>query len=537
MNNIYYLLSEYLREQKYVFPPGRLGTRVFSDPGNNLLAISNTLDFFDIKHIVATVPKTALAELPDCFIAILSHGNHTSLALVRIKVDRVDLTLNSGKEFSMSRLDFLNDWTGVVVVIEKNKASWHIRNKALIFNISSFALIASLAIIHIALSTQSLLITIYFALSLAGLVASLMIFIKKNQDHTSFDTFCNISENTDCDTVLNSEASKVFKAVDLSDLSIIYFTFLSLSFLIDPASQLFFGLSFISLAIVPYSLYSQYVVVKKWCPLCLIVASVLVSLFVIQFHLNAGLLGIQISESLIPASFFLLASAIGWYKVKDLLTARKNLTQLETKNLAFRRNHDMFLAYHQSLPSLPKGLDKIEKIIFGSHKAAIVITAITNPLCKACLQTYEVHNRLLEHYKGKVRIDYLFLMPFQDKNDPKILISERLLELYFESAKPVFEEAWQDWHQMANTEKWLRKWARCSSDDYASMLRGQISWCIRNNISSTPTTVLNGKIFPASYRPEDLEHLVGAVIKAENDGCVLEKEIMHDKTEALNVLK
>lgn len=59
-----------------------LKERLYSDPDDGVVAITNTLDSFAIVNIVADVPKDSYSELPQSFISQISHNNQFKLALV-----------------------------------------------------------------------------------------------------------------------------------------------------------------------------------------------------------------------------------------------------------------------------------------------------------------------------------------------------------------------------------------------------------------------------------------------------------------------
>ena len=122
--------------------------------------------------------------------------------------------------------------------------------------------------------------SVHFVLSIIGLAISILI-IKHELGHTSriINQLCDGKESTSCDDVLDSKGASVLNFFKLSDIGIVYFLGLTLSWI----ANLFLGLdsavievvSLIAMPITFYSIYYQYAVVKKWCPLCLAVVIIL----------------------------------------------------------------------------------------------------------------------------------------------------------------------------------------------------------------------------------------------------------------------
>lgn len=86
-----------------------------------------------------------------------------------------------------------------------------------------------------------------------------------------------------CDAVLNSKASKLFGIIKMSDIGIVYFmgglVLLLFSFYgMTEVQKTLDMTSFLSVCSFPYIIFSlsyQRLKVKKWCPLCLGVLTVL----------------------------------------------------------------------------------------------------------------------------------------------------------------------------------------------------------------------------------------------------------------------
>lgn len=257
MNKDLYILSNYLEKEGHFINKQSLRQRLYSDPDEGILPITNTLDFFNVKNIVATVPKTSFDQLPNLFIAQIKKGNEYDLVLVdKSLADKILIVLNRGESIVLTKEQFLSNWTELVLVIEKNEVSKPLNNQELFTRLGLFVCL-SLLITYMALMTQSFFKTFYLISSLAGLFLSFIIIKEKFSFNEIPSKFCSVSKYSDCSSVINSKESRLLKFMNLSDASIIYFASVTLSFIYESDSIIYLLLSLLSLPIVVYSIYSQ----------------------------------------------------------------------------------------------------------------------------------------------------------------------------------------------------------------------------------------------------------------------------------------
>ncbi len=504
------ILIEYLKTKSYRVDKQNFKERLFSDPDKGVVSITNTLDFFDIKNLVATVPKDAINELPKFFIAQVSNNNQFNLVLVNKQDDR-NLKINTGNKppIFINIEEFLINWTGLIIAIEENDRSQSKNLKKPITNITIVACTLFL-ILYIGFSSDSLLKSLFLAFSIVGVYISYLIVNEKLSIEGSSSKFCRISENTDCQPVLNSKSAKLFNIIDLSDASIIYFSFLSLAFIIKPYMTFFKIASILSLPIVIYSIYHQYFKIKKWCPFCLVIAGILI----LQFFLSQLIPKESTFNFLIllPTLSILIILIISWLNLKKLMFNSLENMKLRIENLSLKRNHHLFLPYYNSLPNIDIKEDKIFDISFGKPNAVVEILVITNPLCEICFETHNVLMKLLEKYENQISVKFRFFVSFENRDDPKTQIAERLLELYLNNNKKTFSEAFNHWYSRVSINEWLTKWGICMDKNINSLIKDQVTWCVKNNFNYTPTVLINKKLFPNFYHPKDITNFIKELI-------------------------
>lgn len=501
-----FLFKTYLTDFHYPVD-NEMMQRFLSDPDNLVLSITNTLAYFKIKHIVATVPKSSFNQLPIEFIAQVNLGNRDSLVLItKMKDKKVKIQVDIKKSIIIDEDKFLKDWTGFIIAIEKNRnpiKKSRFKNSVLYISL----LICVLSVLsYLFLTTSSVLKVTYFLLSMIGLSLSYLILKEKHGHYTFISRYCNLSKHTNCQSVIESKGSKFFNFLDLSAISVVYFSFLILAFVYEPSNVFFFGISVLALPIVVYSIYQQYFKIKKWCPLCLGIASVLVLQFFVILPINANV-DLDFSSSLIFVFLLGIITSV-WLYIKPLLVLEQKNNKLVIENLSFRRNYHLFIPYYNSLKEIDTESKTLEQIQLGSKTPTIEMVAITNPLCKSCFKAHKVYMDLLDKYPDEIQIKFRFLVPNNDRNNTRTRISERLLQLYMENDIKFFKEAFDDWYKDRDFENWTSKWGNCNDVNYNKILSKQVYWCLKNGIDRTPAVLVNGKLFPETYDPTDIENFI-----------------------------
>lgn len=512
MNNTIDILNHYLQQEGYVVQHQKIKERLLSDPDNNILAITNTLDFFKIKNLVAEVPKDTFYELPKNFIAQISQNGHSNLVLVS-KEDQssVKIHLEKGKNFVLSNVKFMQHWSGLILAIEKNPEKRDLSLKKHFANlIWPLTLMSMMVLLY--LTHKNPILTVLLGLSPFGLAVSWLILKEKYQADNYGSSFCYMSKKTNCKRVINSNSSKLFNTFDLADLSFFFFTTISTYLLIFGFNGLLAIGVIMSITVVPYALYQQGVVLKQWCPLCLVVTTVL---------LFQGLIVLMYSNTfyfkMIDAAYLLavgLLSVLLLKQAKLFLFSKLHIENLSIENLSFRRNHYLFIPYFQNLPSQNTELNQIIDIQFGSPNPILKVLVVTNPFCEACFEVHDILKEFLKNHSNDIQLKFRFYVNFKNRNDLKTIIAEKLLELY-QTDKNLFNQAWNDWFSKTTAKKWLEQWGKPLHKRNSQILESHAIWCESVNIDSTPTIFLNGKKFPQIFKPNDIVYFIEPILEFE----------------------
>ncbi len=130
---------------------------------------------------------------------------------------------------------------------------------------------------------------IFLGLKVLGIILYACIWAVKRGTASAFlNKLCSLTPSTDCQRVIRS---RPLGMVDMADVGVVYFVgglLVLLSglagFYLRENTMILFGLSWLSIPYLLFSLYYQYAVVGKWCTLCLSVwcvmlAEILLSLY------------------------------------------------------------------------------------------------------------------------------------------------------------------------------------------------------------------------------------------------------------------
>jgi uncharacterized membrane protein len=169
-----------------------------------------------------------------------------------------------------------------------------------------------------------------------GLAASIFLVLGE-LGHKIFDRVCIHGDHLDCYAVMNSPAAKLMGRIPMADLGVLYFSggIILIGFsVVNPYffDQIFL-LSILNLLTLPYTFFSvtyQGFIIKKWCPLCLIVQLTFwLEFFYFFSFLTAGVPRFRVEDFLplvwsfgLPTLLWLLFRPI----LKKSIQADKDLT-------------------------------------------------------------------------------------------------------------------------------------------------------------------------------------------------------------------
>ena len=513
-DNLPFLLNNVLKKENYAVNFDELKLQLLSHPSYpSLHAFTGVLDHFDIDNLALEVPKDleTLKQLP---IHFLSFINEKSFVVVKRLENGVELLRDNQKKEKYTIEDFLSIWSGVILVVEKEvnePSEININHKmpATILRILSGVCIIGLFFFL----KPSVFESVYFILSLIGIGISILILKHElGVQSKAVEKFCTATASSSCDDVLNSKGASFFGALKLSDLSIIYFSTLVasslLAMLLSISYDALITISLLAVPITLYSIYYQYNIVKKWCPLCLTVVAVLWAQACCKFLSSTPLTSIKfdISSNFILFFSLIFISAI-WLFLKPLIKKQQEFQKLEIAHYKFKRNIDLFKGALHAGEYVNTNIDQNNEIVLGNKNAPINMLLVTSPSCYYCRGAHTDLEKVVSKNPNEVSITIRFSVT-DDTSHVANKVAQRLLEIYNEGNETEIRDSLHNaYKDGVDLQKWLSIYG-ASRTSFTDVLKAQQKWCYENSINFTPAVFLNGKPFPRVYDRSDLSYFI-----------------------------
>jgi len=502
-NHLVSILQNYLKKEGYSIANENFKLQLTSNPSYpSVKSVTDTLDYFNISNIAANVPKDALDQLPDFFLAILNEGIESSMAQVEQKSNVIKLFNNDGSKETVSVEEFKKSWNGTLIAIEKNTLA---SNGSLSWFSSPITLLVLLTIFGLGRSILNFnFLTVVFS-SLTCIGVWLSYFIIQEDLGVYNDTtskICNSAkQNASCSDVISSKTSKLFSRFALSDISAVYFVgSIVLLAIYGFQASFFVTLSILSVPVLIYSIYAQAVQIKKWCPLCIGVAVTIVGQGIVASILLTGFsfaLEYFTAAGIIYMTIYLL-----WFNAKKMVSNSISLRQVKIDFLKFRRNEELFETLLKKKSIQPVQVPETV-ISFGNPNAMLIINAITNPLCGFCTKSFKTYEKLLKTHGDGFKLNLIFNVPADSLEQQSSQIAQQLINLYSNDLEQAYL-ALQDWFNNREVSEWQTTYGTPNLSCDLTSLQEQLNWCNVNDINYTPATLINTSFFPKEYDIEDL---------------------------------
>ncbi|WP_396144013.1 vitamin K epoxide reductase family protein [Flavobacterium sp.] len=498
------LVNKYIQLSNYKVEKNAVDLHLLTHPDYpSVKSISDTYDYFGIENIVANVPFEAISQLPENFISLINGKLHlvkkdkNYVYLIDFKLQKTKIPLDKLKEI----------WNGIIIAIETNGKMEN--NNKIKKEYLFFSILLLISIIP-AIANFNLISIVFTILTFIGFLISYFI-VKETfgMNNKIINKFCDtVSKNQGCSNVINDTKSKLFNEVSLSDSCIVYFSSLLLfSVFVEFNVSLLFLISIFSLPVIFYSIYYQAFVIRDWCALCVGISVILLTHFFILFNnFNYFIFDLSIISK---AIFIVIVTSIIWYIIKNIQISNLSLESTKIDFIKFKRNKNLFneLLSKKQLISNDIVLDD-ERIFFGSNNPKLVFIAVTNPLCGYCAESFQTYYEILNKYED-VQINFVFSLFTNDPNNPAYKILNSILEIYHRKSKKDAIEALKKWFDSKDLDNWIKKYGATEvKNDINKMLEKHRQWSLNNNISQTPTTILNEYFYPEDYNIKDIFYFI-----------------------------
>lgn len=517
MTDNYNYLFQYLEKEGIFIDKNEFLFQIQSHPDfPSLLAIADTLSFFGVENGIIRVPFLDLEYLPNRFVALLNQDRSNPELCFIEKKEEVYFYTKDNKCNKISHSSLEQQWYGIVLLAETSETVNSAKKSNPFLALSLLCLIFLIAVIFA--FQENWQTNLFFAFAALGMLFSIAalkdLFGTKSE---MLNKFCNITATTSCNTVVSSNKWKLFKYLDFSDLSMVFFgtQFFGLFlFLLFGESATFLSIQklllLFSIPVIVASLYFQKFVEKKWCPICLVIITiVLFELLFLEFF-QSNEFDCSIKALLLFGFSFVTVFYI-WSMLKIILVNQKELKEFQLKGNRFMRNYQNFkntllTKTKKELPTSP--------FILGNKDSQAEITIITNPFCGHCKNVHEVLDKIIENHHNDLKIKIIFKTDIDSDKDEVKTLFRNLYQIYLEKGEKVFEEAMRFWFAKKDLKIFNNQYGSNSNDvDIDTIFRIKNDWCLQNGISYTPAIFINGYEYPNSYERENLEYFINELIE------------------------
>ena len=486
----------------------------------SLLSITDTLDHFGITNTAVQLEKEVLPEIDTPFLAHL-RGKEDGFVIC-----------NNGESPEKKYPAFFGQWSGVIVIAEKNEGWEHRLNSKALKKEEQGNLIRLLctgAVAAVAAAAAWMgsgwVLTSLLMLALAGIFVSWMIVSKDlGIENKAADQVCG--KEHECKEVLHSKGAKLLFGVGLSDVSLLWFTSLFLSLCtaafagsVVPMIGLVSVFTLLSVPVIFYSLFYQWPVAGKWCRLCLLTAGLLMLQLIVVLPgvMESGLQFPGIRSGLLFATI-LLGTGLAWFPFKSLYREREKLAEEAYQGTRFKHNETVVKALLETRRHLI--ITPFENDLqLGNRLAPVQIMVACNPYCGPCAGKHKMLHEILENNEEKIGLTVRFVVR-ADEPDNKVSravahifthIRQHTRDMKDGPRALYTRQVLHDWFLLADFEKFSEKYPAREDTAVINVLRQQEQWAKDAGIQYTPTIFLNGYELPFQYSVNDIPGLLPAV--------------------------
>lgn len=488
----------------------------------SLLAISDVLMNLNIITEAFHADQDDLINIQSPFIIHTSINSGDFIIVHRIANETAYVSSEIWNKHKLSLTELKKINKGIVLTA-KTKENFSLMRyfETLLFNFKLpititcvFVILIMTLIFHTdylaSLNWQIILLTF---LKSAGLITTILLLVQSiDRDNPLIQKLCKSGEKTDCDAILSSNASKVFKGLTWSEVGFFYFSGTWLLVLFSGGQiailQSLIILNFVSLPYTIYSIYYQMRVAKQLCVLCCTVQGLLWLEFIPliktgSIYLN-GNWGANTWSILFIA---LLLPVATWILLKPILVKAQQLSTLKQQLQKFKYNSESF---KDKLLANVKFTQPSEEwsIVLGNAKSENIITIITNPYCNPCAKTHKLLDELIKQ-NPNLQARIIFTANNTD-DDIKTPISRHLMSLYNLPNKSIINKALHDWYKQKHKDynTWAKEYPTKLTETEYSKLDKQLAWCQTTGVTTTPTVLINGHLLPDLYQLSDLKYML-----------------------------
>lgn len=526
MDTLLQTVEIFLRKNHVSFDKVALEAELTSHPTYpSLDSIVETLTLLDIESLCVDL---TLEELIPNGTPALVHltgeidqfGIVESITKDTIKVNCPFLS----KTIKYTHTDFQQSWQGTTLYIVENEEqplSVADRCKQYFYLYKSEALWAGILLLLIGLLTlpnhpHTPFFYYLLGIKMIGLFISIgLIKHELHEETKALKKICSIGKSFNCSAVLESKASKLFGWIPLSDMGGAYFSGGIILLLTGMMNDMYLApiisslaiLSYLSIFYIGYSLYYQYFVIKKWCPLCLL------TLLMLGLEIIGSVYFYKEVEVSFKALFFICVLFgilwIIWDTIHLRWESYKKLADVKAQYLKMLKDEELYHLIESKERKIEIDTLPVSSYVSACKTASTQIVAVISLSCSPCARACQILLSLKKKYQEKLDVRFCFIPNTADPENIMNKVTAYFYALYIKKGFNEVAKALEIW--MTNTNFEHLKVAcpvEFDEEEVQSLFRRQIEWLEEQSIHATPTLIVNGHLLSKWHSMEYLPYIV-----------------------------
>jgi uncharacterized membrane protein/predicted DsbA family dithiol-disulfide isomerase len=356
-----------------------------------------------------------------------------------------------------------------------------------------------------------------------------------------YTSFCDISSTLSCTEVYQSRFG-TFGGVPVSIFGGIWFALAGLLAVVgmvaeprvrESAAGYLFVMSTLALAVVLYLLYASIVILKAYCPMCLLTDAAVIGIFIVSGsaasvpmsalprRIGNDLRALVANPAAITTAVVFVAAAVATLAFFPREAALEGGAAPPVPTADQRSELEQFMATATRIP-----------LVVPRDGAKVLIVKFNDFQCPACASSWEAYKPILAKYEaqepGAVRMvlkDYPLhssCNPRSSELHPAACDAAVAVRLARERNRGEAMEEWLYTHQQGMTTETVRQAAReigqvtdfeARYDETLALVKADVALGSQLNVGSTPTFFINGVKVEGSWAPQYFDQAIAYELK------------------------
>lgn len=482
-------------------------------------------DVFNFLRVANRSVRIRSAELGKIILPAIAYvKDRQFVIIVTIKDNRIHFINERGRKGIVTMAGFDGDWSGVLFMaqpgstvredhyISNSVNEWLGRVKMpFVYFIVVLTVLSGGWLVW--RSQQQLSV---YLIGVAGSILGILLVAKEWKTMgAASKLWCPVTVYTDCDSVLDSPASRLLGPVKLSHVVFVFFVSELLAYtlacVMGNAASMLGILKTATIAAVPvtlFSLYQQAFVIRKYCIYCLAVIGLLWEQLILLLHRMPASYGLFPGIGGIGLLFLTGGiSASTLIVVEQFADIRRTLRKDSLNYKGIKTNKGVIAALLKTGQTI--NVERMPgEVIFGSPECKFLITMVINLECSGCSDILGQAELLLLRHPGQAGLLVRYAADLENETSRATQAASRLLKLGSRLSQRDYQHSLRDWYVIQDADAWALKYPVEDDDGVSPLLRDQNRWIGEKKIPQTPCVIINDHVKPDELELNDLDILI-----------------------------